>query len=48
MAILMHVTGTYIPGQTKRKACFTFRPALPNETKNILKINYGTGCSATV
>jgi astacin len=47
MAALVDVTGTPIPGQTTRIPCITFRPALPNEV-NVLKIQYGTGCSATV
>jgi len=47
METLTHVTGTSIPGQTTRKKCFIFRPKLANEI-NVLKIEYGTGCSATV
>ena len=47
MATLVSVTSTPIPGQITRKPCFTFRPKLAHEL-NVLKIEYGTGCSATV
>ncbi|CAF1261205.1 unnamed protein product [Rotaria sordida] len=47
MATLVNITSSPISGQTTHKPCFTFRPALPKES-NVLKIQYGTGCSATV
>ncbi|UJR13760.1 hypothetical protein I4U23_000770 [Adineta vaga] len=43
MATLASVTKSPVTG----KACLSFRPSLPNE-RNILKVDYGTGCSATV
>ncbi|CAF1452459.1 unnamed protein product [Adineta ricciae] len=43
MATLTRITSSPVTG----KACVTFRPKLPNE-RNILKVNYGTGCGATV
>ncbi|CAF0994821.1 unnamed protein product [Adineta steineri] len=47
MATLVEVTSTHIPGQGISKACIKFRPKLPKEI-NVLKVEYGTGCSATV
>ena len=43
MATLTRITSSPVTG----KACITFRPKITNE-RNILKVNYGTGCSATV
>lgn len=36
-----------IPGQLERELCILFRPAVPEDEK-VLKIEYGTGCSAIV
>jgi len=44
---LMFEVGTQITGQTNRQACVYFRPAQTGD-KEILKIKYGNGCSASV
>ncbi len=44
---LMFAVGTPIEGQTNRQACVFFRPAQTGD-KEILKIKYGNGCSASV
>ncbi|CAF0738946.1 unnamed protein product [Rotaria sp. Silwood1] len=45
--ILMNTTSVPIAGSTARKQCITFRPKTSND-QAFLKIQYGTGCSATV
>ncbi|CAF1435902.1 unnamed protein product [Rotaria sordida] len=47
MQKLMYDTGITKPGQTSRTSCVTFRPAQSTDRK-VLKIQYGTGCSASV
>ncbi len=44
---LMYDVGTPIPGQQGRQACVFFRPAQIGDT-DMIKIQYGNGCSATV
>jgi hypothetical protein len=44
---LMYAVGTPIPGNTTRTICVYFRPAVSGD-KEILKIKYGNGCSASV
>ncbi len=44
---LMYDVGTGIPGQVGRKVCVFFRPA-ETDDREILKIRYGNGCSASV
>lgn len=44
---LMFDVGTAVPGQQSRQACVLFRPAQPTD-KEVLKIQYGNGCSASV
>ena len=44
---LMFDVGTPIPGQVARKVCVFFRPAVATD-KEILTIQYGLGCSASV
>jgi hypothetical protein len=47
MNILMFAVGTPIAGSTQRTACVFFRPAQAAD-KEVLKIQYGNGCSASV
>jgi hypothetical protein len=44
---LMYDVGTAIPNETGRQVCIFFRPSQAGD-KEILKILYGTGCSASV
>ncbi|CAF2623708.1 unnamed protein product [Rotaria sp. Silwood2] len=44
---LMFDVGTSVPGQIARQTCVVFRPAQTDD-KEILKIQYGNGCSATI
>jgi hypothetical protein len=44
---LMFAVGTPIEGQANRQACVFFRPAQEGD-KEVLKIQYGNGCSANV
>ncbi len=44
---LMFAVGTPIEGQANRHACVFFRPAQEGDPE-VLKIQYGNGCSATV
>jgi len=44
---LMFDVGTAIANQTSRQTCVFFRPAQSTD-KEVLKIQYGTGCSASV
>jgi hypothetical protein len=43
----MYDIGTPIPGQQGRQACVYFRAPEVND-REILKIQYGSGCSASV
>ena len=43
----MFDVGTPIPGQIGRQVCIYFRAAEPGDSE-ILKIQYGNGCSASV
>ena len=47
MRTLENVTSTPIAGSTSRKPCIRFRPGLASD-RVIVKIQYGTGCSASV
>lgn len=44
---LMYDVGTAIPNESARQVCVFFRPAQVGDPE-VLKIQYGTGCSATV
>ncbi|CAF4864307.1 unnamed protein product [Rotaria sp. Silwood1] len=44
---LMYDVGTPVPDQTTRKVCVFFRPAQTGD-KEVLKIQYGNGCSASI
>jgi hypothetical protein len=44
---LMYDVATPIPGETNREVCAYFRPAQAGD-REVLKIKYGNGCSATV
>jgi hypothetical protein len=44
---LMFDVGTPIPSQVGRQTCIYFRAAEPGDSE-ILKIQYGDGCSASV
>jgi hypothetical protein len=47
MRIITDVTSTPIAGSTARKTCVSFRPKLSSDLV-FVKIQYGTGCSASV
>jgi hypothetical protein len=44
---LMFDVGTPIPGQSVRQVCVYFRPSQSTD-KEVVKIQYGNGCSASV
>jgi hypothetical protein len=44
---LMFDVGTPIPGQVARQTCVYFRPSQSTD-KEVVKIQYGNGCSASV
>ena len=44
---LMFDVGTPVANQSSRQACVFFRPSVASDPE-VLKIQYGTGCSATV
>jgi hypothetical protein len=47
MRIVENAASTAITGSTSRKSCIRFRPKSSSD-KVFLKIQYGTGCSASV